>query len=144
MVAGDVRRSAVVEIHRGVQRTAERVDGENVHTAVAYERRRARHRVEHPLNLGPNRGLLSAAWRAARGPGRTGEVEQVGVLGLVELQRAGDRVQDVLGHAADVALLEPRVPVRADASEHSDLFASQARDAAAAAACGQTDLLGSE
>ena len=30
------------------------------------------------------------AGRAGRGPGRTGQVEQVRALGLVQLQRAGD------------------------------------------------------
>ena len=42
---------------------------------------------------------------------------------IVELERAGDRLEDVLGHAADVALLQPGVPLGAHPREHGDLLA---------------------
>jgi hypothetical protein len=44
---------------------------------------------------------------------------------LAELQGAGDRVEDVVGDAADVALLQVDVPVGADTGEHGDFFAAQ-------------------
>ena len=76
-----------------------------------------------------------AAWRGrrrARRGGRlrgAGEVEQVRALGLVELQRAGERLEHALGDAAHVAALEARVVRDADAGEHRDLLAAQPRHA---------------
>ena len=49
-------------------------------------------------------------------------------LGLVELERAGERLQHGLGDAAGVATLEPRVVIDADAGEDCDLFATETRD----------------
>jgi hypothetical protein len=55
-----------------------------------------------------------------------GEVEQI-AFDVGQLQGAGDRVQDVIGDAADVALLQADVPVRAVPGEHGDLFGAQPR-----------------
>ena len=58
-------------------------------------------------------GARSAGPAAGRGGGVPGwgvghpdEVEQVGAFDLVELQGAGDGVEDVVGDAADVAAFE--------------------------------------
>ena len=59
--------------------------------------------------------------------GRTGEAEKVGVLVLVEAQRARDGLQDLLGRVDVAALLEPRVPGDADSGELRDLLAAQPR-----------------
>jgi len=59
--------------------------------------------------------------------GRTGEVEEVRALGLVELQRAGQRLEHELGDAADLAALQAPVVVGADAGQRRDLLAAQAR-----------------
>src|SRR5262245_22592014 len=57
----------------------------------------------------------------------------MGVLGLAESQRARKRI-DSRGRRADAAaLLEPDVPVDADASELGDFLAPQARRAPPAA-----------
>src|SRR4051812_4565242 len=61
---------------------------------------------------------------------RTREVGQVGALGVVELQRPGQRAEDALRDAAHVPALQARVIRDADAREHRDLLAAQARYAA--------------
>jgi hypothetical protein len=58
------------------------------------------------------------------GPGRT-----VGAFVVVQSQGASDRVKDVFGHAADVTLLQPRVPLR-QADKDGDLLAPQPGDPA--------------
>ena len=66
-------------------------------------------------------------------------------LGLVELQRVGDAVDDALGDAGGVAALEPGVVLDRDAGEEGDLLAAQARDPPAVAAVdGQPGLLGAD
>jgi hypothetical protein len=64
------------------------VGGQNVETLVANEGGGAGDRVEGPLDLGPDALLGSAAtrWRCRR-LGSAGEVEEVGSLGVVELER---------------------------------------------------------
>src|SRR4051794_25070761 len=59
----------------------------------------------------------------------------------VEAQRAGDRVEHLLGDADVAALLEPGVPGHADARERRDLFPAQPRRTATTARR-QADLLG--
>ena len=93
--------------------------------------------------LGRTCGLVLPA-RGADGSGGSGEVEQVGPLGLVELQGAGHGVEDVVRDAADVALLQADVPVGADPGQHGDLLAAQPGHPPLAAAGGQPDLLGGE
>ncbi len=48
------------------------------------------------------------------------------MLGLVELQGAGDSLQDVFGHAGGVSALKSRVVLDADPCQHRCFFASQA------------------
>jgi hypothetical protein len=53
----------------------------------------------------------------------------VKALGVVELQGAGERIEDAVGGAAQVAALESHVVLDAHAGEHGDLFATKAGDA---------------
>src|SRR4029453_3452615 len=62
-----------------------------------------------------------------------GEPVQVLDLGLVQPQRAGDRVQDLHAGADRPALLEPGVPGHPDAGELRNLLAAQPRGAPAQA-----------
>ncbi len=65
-------------------------------------------------------------------------------VALVELQRAGDPVEDLLGDATHVAAFESDVVLGADPREQRDLFAAQSLDAPVAAVGGQTGLLGGD
>ena len=62
-------------------------------------------------------------------------------LGLVELQRPGQRFEHELGDAADLAALQAPVVLGADAGQRRDLLAAQARHAPLAVAR-QAGLLG--
>ena len=122
---------AAADEHLRVQRVAELVAGEDVEPVVAHERGAAGDRVEDLLHRGAH-VLLDAA-RAARGEDGlrgAGQVEQVRALGVVELQRAGERVEHAVGDAAHVAALQARVVRDADARQHGDLLAAQAGHAA--------------
>jgi hypothetical protein len=81
------------------------VGGEEVHATVADYRRCGADGVESPLEAGSHGPLLGAAASGSHGAagavGGVGEVEQVGAFGLVELEGAGDRVEDACGHAAE-------------------------------------------
>ena len=48
----------------------------------------------------------------ARGAGRVEEVDQMGALGLVELEGMGDAVDDALGDTGRIAAFEPDVVLR--------------------------------
>jgi hypothetical protein len=81
----------------------------------------------------------SAARRRADGLGGAGEVEEVRALRVVELQRAGQGVEDACGGAGEVAAFQARVAGDADSGEDSDLLAAQAREPARAVV-GQADI----
>ena len=130
-----VGRHAAAGEHLRVQRAAERVGGEDVEAVVADERRDAGHGVEDVLDARPDALLRPAPPRRGR-VRRPCEVEEMGALDLVELERACERVEDGVGDAGGVAALEPRVVVDAEPGMQRDLFATQARNAALAAAVG--------
>ena len=67
---------------------------------------------------------MRGAALAAACVGGAGEVEQVGAFGLVELQRARQRLEYRLGHPGEVPALQPGVVVGAHAGEQGDLFAA--------------------
>ena len=84
------------------------------------------------------------AGRARFGRDRTGgarQIEEVRALGVVELQRPGQRFEHELGDAADLAALQAPVVVGADAGQRRDLLAAQAGHPPLAVA-GQAGLLG--
>ncbi len=96
------------------------VGGQNVEAVVANERGDASDRVERPLDLGPDPllGLAATSSRRSWVCG-AGEVEEVGAVGVVELQRSSQCIQDARGDAviADgIAFMVPR-PRRASISE---------------------------
>ena len=66
---------------------------------------------------------------AARGDGAggAGEVKQVGALGVVELQRLGERLEDGVGGAGGVAAFQALVVLDAHPGQRGDLLASQPR-----------------
>ena len=82
-------------------------------------------RVERPLDLGPHglAGLAPERPRSARLCG-SGEVEEVGAFGVVELERAGQCLQDALRDAVDVAAFQAGVVRNADARQDGDLLAA--------------------
>jgi hypothetical protein len=93
----EVGGSLRVGVHLGVEGPGEPVRGEQVHAAVAHERGSFGDGVEGPLQAAVRGPLLRAAApgaqkgdAAVRG---SGEVEQMGPFGVVELQRASDRVE---------------------------------------------------
>ena len=57
----------------------------------------------------------------------------MGSFGLVELQRAGERVEDAGGGAGDLAALEAGVVLDAESGDGRDLAAPQAGDPPGAA-----------
>ena len=61
----------------------------------------------------------------------TGETEEMGAFGRLQLERASDAGQDLGRHPNVPALFEPGVPGEADAGEVGDLLPAQARRAAA-------------
>jgi len=125
-----------VEVLR-VERPSESVYTEEIEPAVADEGGDGRHRLEHLLDRRPEllpRGLPPSLER--RGLRRAREIEQVSPLGLVELQRLGERFEHRLGDAAEVAALEPCVVVGRDARQERDLLATEALHASWAGAVG--------
>ena len=50
-------------------------------------------------------------------------------FGVVELQRAGERVEHAFGDAAEIAAFEAGVVGNADSGQHRDLFAAQSGNA---------------
>ena len=111
--------------HRRVQRAAERVGGQVVAVDGADDRRRL-DLVEQALHdradarLGRPRAPRRDRARGAR------QIEEVRALGVVELQRPGQRFEHELGDAADLAALQAPVVVGADAGQRRDLLAAQA------------------
>jgi hypothetical protein len=107
----------------GVQGVPEPVGRQDVEPAVANEGSRLGDGVEDPLDARPHLlGRLRAAarWSLLRG---VDQVEQVGPLDIVEMQRVGDGVEDVVGDAANGAAFELRVVLDADPGEHRHFLA---------------------
>ena len=100
---------------------------------VTDERDTVGDRLERPLQAQPRRGLArrtaTGTTRGGDAVGGTGEVEQVGALGLVELQRPRERVEDAGRGAGDLAALEPGVVLDAETGDRRDLAAAQPRNA---------------
>ena len=118
-------------VELGEQRAPELVGGQEVEALVAHERGGAGDRVEGPLDLGPDQLLgLAPARPRRRRVGGAGEVEQVGSLGLVELERPGECLEHAFGGPVHVSALETGVVGNADAGQDGDLLAAQSGNAA--------------
>src|SRR5919198_1926738 len=103
------------------------VAGQHVVAAVEQQRRQRLQRVE---DLPQRRG--HGGGRRLRGHGRdAGEAVQVLQLGLVQPQRASDRVQHLHAGADRPALLQPGVPGHPDPGDLGDLLAAEPRGAPA-------------
>ena len=135
---------ARVGVDVAVEGAGEPVGGEEVHAAVAHERRPGGDGVERPLQARSGRRLERRALRSApdRGcaVGGPGEVGEVCSFGVVELQGAGDGVEDLLGCAVDGAAFELGVVLDAEPGERGDLAASQSGHAPVVSG-GQSDLV---
>lgn len=93
---------------------------------------------------GPDAVLGGSAARRRRDRLRgAGEVEQVRALGVIEMQCPGERVENAVGGAGEVAALQPRVVRNAHAGQDRDLLATKAGHAAGAVV-GQADVGGLE
>src|SRR5207237_2398551 len=140
---GQVHRPGRVDEGLGVEGIAEPIGGEYVEAPVADEGGGVRDGVEDLLHAGAD---LLGGGPAAGGSllGSVDEVEEMGPFHLVELEGAGDRLEDVVGDASDGAAFELDVVLDADPGEQCHLLAAQARDAAAATVGPQTRLLGSD
>ena len=75
--------------------------------------------------------MLALLWAMPR-RGRLRNCMEVRGGVFVELERTGEGVDDLRGRVVFAALLEPQVIVRADPSEHGQLFAPQPRNPSAA------------
>ena len=113
-------------------------------SAVADPGRRVGDGIEYLLQRRPQapRGLALAATAGRSGLPREGE--EVLSLGLVELQRRGEGVEDGLRGAGETAALHAYVVVHGDACQHRDLLAAQPLDPAVAAVGRQSRLLGGD
>jgi hypothetical protein len=92
--------------------------------------RRPGHRAPPAPRVRPTRRRCCTA-ATGRRAARTGQVEQVLPLHLVQLQPAGDGVEDAVRSRDDPAGLEPVVVVHRHPRQDDDLLAAQAGDAAA-------------
>jgi hypothetical protein len=137
---GEDHAVAVLGRHRvqvAQQQPVGAVVGEDVVPAVLQARRVGLQLLQHrPQRRGERRAV--GAGRGVDGPG---QLEEVGPLGGVEQQRAGEGVEDLHGDMDVAGLLQPGVPGDADRGELGDLLAPQARGAAPRPA-GQSHPLG--
>ena len=146
--ACEVRRTTsgllVVADDGRVERPAEGVGRQQVLVRVADEGDAVGDGLERPLQAESRRGLRRrTTTRTAAGGDAvrsTCEVVQVGALGLVELQRPRQRLQDAGRGAGDLPTLETGVVLHAQAGQRRDLAAAQSLHAAAAGGR-QPDLL---
>jgi hypothetical protein len=127
--AGDVDRPEGVLEEWWVETLPERVGGEDVAAAVAHVGGGA-DRVDDPLHAGADPLLARGSAAAGRRAGGSGEVEEVSALCLIEAKGLGERFENTVGDADQIAALDPRVVLDADAGELGDLAAAQARNTA--------------
>jgi hypothetical protein len=112
-----------------VQRTGERVGGEDLQPSVLHECRDVGHRVEQPLHARTDALPGGTTARAGRGAGAAGQVEEVRALGLVELQCAGSTeppLRWAAGADAVGALEQKARDLLAQADAHRELSSSLA------------------
>lgn len=91
--------------------------------------------------------MLGLTRREAWGPsaecgGGAGQVVEVTSLGLVELQRGGEPLEDRLGRTTEVSALQPYQTVGTDARQDRQLFSTQPWNPPVAAVDGQASGLG--
>ena len=134
--AGEVRLSTTGSVVDGCMHgSAQVVAGEQIHPAVADDRWGGE-LLEHPsqarLGAPALAGTAAGSHAGAGAVGSVSQMEQVGALGVIELQSSGDRIQDRDGYASDRAPFKLRVVLHADSGKRSDLAAAQPRNPACA------------
>ena len=134
--AGIVCGPARVGEDRGVEGAGEAVGGEHVVPGVAHPGRSVGDGIEDLLDSVRDAGRLPAPLPRRGGMSSARQVEQVGALGLVQLQRAGDSVEDGIGGAGQVPAFHADVVVDAYPGEQRDLLAPQPLDPAVASPVG--------
>ena len=122
------------------QRRRHAIPRQHVHAPAENEGRRAVHRVEQALHPGAH---ALGRGGAADPRARLDQAVQVLSLGLVEMQGAGDGVQDAFRGVDVASLLQAHVVVGADPGQLGELLAAQAGHAAAAEVR-QPDVLGAQ
>ena len=110
-----------------VEGTPETVRGEDVYARVPHERRRSGHRVEHALHARPDPLPPPPTSSVSRQLGRTGQIEEVGPLGVVQLKSAGERLEHPLRDPVQVAALQAGVVVGTDPGEERDFLPPEPR-----------------
>jgi hypothetical protein len=132
--AADVRGVGRVGVQVAVHGPTEEIGREQVLPAVQHDRW-GDDRVERPLQAGPHGPLLRPAARAQQRVAAVGllrQAHQVGALGVVELQGAGDGLEHAGRDAGELAALELGVVLDAHPGQRGDLAAAQAGHAAPA------------
>jgi hypothetical protein len=108
---GQVDRQLLAGQDRRVQGVPEAVGAEDVQAAGAHIGRHTGHGVQEPLDAGPDPLGAAGPPRPGRGGGGAGQVEQMRPLGLVQLQGAGEGMQDAVRDPTQVAPLHLGVAV---------------------------------
>ena len=67
----------------------------------------------------------ASALRFAAGAGGPGQIEQVGLFRLIQLQRPRQGFQDSLGDPGEVSPFQPGVILDTDPGQHADLAPAQ-------------------
>lgn len=117
-----------IDEDRRVERPSQTVAGKEIGFAVS-DPGRCRDRVEYALH---GRAYVERRRACAAGPaavGCVGEIEEVGVLNLAQLEGARDRVENTLRDTGDIAALHAHVVVHAHACQHRHFLAPKALDA---------------
>ena len=123
----EIGRALGVGVHVGVERSGEPVGGEQVHAAVADEGGSPATASRVHCKLGRRvhgfpRGAGAASARCCRCG--AGQIEQVRPLGVIELERPGDRVKHAGRHPGQGAPLQLRVVLDAHPGQRRDLAAT--------------------
>ena len=139
--SGNVDRPRRVAVHLGVERVPESVRGQDVSAGVAYVRRRVGDHIQDPLHTGPDARLRGATPGAQGGVPGAGQVEQVGPLCLIELQRIGECFQHAFRYPVEVAAFQPGVVVDAHAGEQRNFLPAESGHPPVATICRQTCLV---
>lgn len=119
------RPDGVRELLR-VEGLGQRVRVQDVEPAIVDEGRERDDRVDDPPDAGADALRPGSPARHPLDVRDPDEIEQMGPLGLVELQRPADGVKDLVRDPARVAAFEPRVVLDADVGKEGDLLAAQA------------------
>jgi hypothetical protein len=114
--------------HRGAEHRSEQgIAGQHSGAAPQQQHRDVLERTHQPQHSGVcPRGRFRG--RPAATEGRGCEVAQMGPLDIVEAQRSGERLEDLVGDGVLASLLQAAVVVRAEPGEHCNLLFAKTGD----------------